>query len=70
MQAGLTDHVWSVDELLRIALGEEKASPRPPSAPLAPPRKRSTPIPDDGPIPIGRATRVSFLRVVKGGAGQ
>jgi len=68
MQSGLTDHVWSVDELLRVALGQDKPSPRPPHAPLAPPRKRSAPISDDGPIPIGRATSVPFLRVVKGGA--
>jgi IS1 family transposase len=68
MQSGLTDHVWSVDELLRVALGEKSPPPRPPHAPLAPSAKRSTPIPDDGPIPIGRATRVPFLRVVKGGA--
>lgn len=67
MQAGLTDHVWSVAELLRVALGEEKSSPRPPHAPLAPSRRGGAPIPDDGPIPIRRATRVPHLRVIKGG---
>jgi len=68
MQAGLTDHVWSVDELLHVAIGQQAPSPRPPHAPLAHPSRKGSSIPDDGPIPIGRATRVPFLRVVKGGA--
>lgn len=63
MEAGITDHVWSVEELVTRALAAEPCAPPEPKK-LAP----ATPLPDEKPVtakelPNGRG----WLRVVQGG---
>jgi len=63
MEAGITDHVWTVQELVERALAAEPCSPPEPKK-LAPP----APLPDEKPVtakelPNGRG----WLRVVQGG---
>jgi hypothetical protein len=57
MALGVTDHVWTIGELVLAALGESPITP----APVVP-----TPAPDRPPLSAKQAGRPAF-RVVQGG---
>jgi hypothetical protein len=57
MALGVTDHVWTIGELVEAALGQEPDAP----APLVP-----SPAPDRPPLSAKQAGRPA-LRVVRGG---
>jgi IS1 family transposase len=57
MALGITDHVWTIGELVEAALGQEPEAP----APMIPP-----PAPDRPPLSAKQAGRLA-LRVVRGG---
>ena len=62
MEAGITDHVWSVEELVTRALAAEPcAVPEP--KPLAPP----APPPGEKPATARQTSTGGWLRVVQGG---
>ena len=57
MALGVTDHIWTIGELVEIALGQDPA----PLLPVGPP-----PVPDRPPLTARTAGRPA-LRVIRGG---
>jgi IS1 family transposase len=62
MEAGITKHVWSVQELVERALAAEPCAPPEPKK-LAPPAK----LPGEKPVTARQTSTGSWLRVVQGG---
>lgn len=62
MEAGITDHVWSVEELVTKALTAEPCAPPEPK-PLAPPK----PVEGEKPAAARQTSTGSWLRVIDGG---
>lgn len=62
MEAGITDHVWTVEELVTRALSAEPCA-RPEPKPLAPP----APPPGEAPVTARQTSTGGWLRVVQGG---
>lgn len=65
MEAGITNHVWTVEELVTRALAAEPCdAPQP--KPLAPP----APLPGEKPVAARQTSTGSWLRIVPGGKGK
>ena len=65
MEAGITNRVWSIDELVTRALAAEPCdAPQP--KPLAPP----APLPGEKPVTARQTSTGSWLRAVDGGKGK
>lgn len=65
MEAGITNHVWSVEELVTRALSAEPCD-APLPKPLAPP----VPAPGEKPVTARQTSTGAWLRVVDGGKGK
>ena len=62
MEAGITDHVWTIEELVTRALAAEPCD-APEPKPLAPP----APPPSEKPVTARQTSTGGWLRVVQGG---
>jgi hypothetical protein len=81
MQLGVTDHVWSVRELIEVALGTDDETPPPRPEKVAPRLYKAKDIPGDQEPredprrpepkpetaePVSRKTKAPWLRVIDG----